>query len=219
MKRVKRPRLKKTLISLGLVLLWTLLVCYPDPRVFFRNFARLRHFPVDPSVAKRIGAPLPKNGPALEELVTGRLVRYEYDWRLYGVPWYFPTPEEVARARRGDCESRAVLLASLLAAQKIPFTVKASLTHMWVDYPGKRSNAMENDKVRWLYRDEKGFHFRWPREVRGIEFLRLQKEGLWDVAPLSRRLLLALGWVGIPLVVFASLRHWGPSRAGSGKHS
>jgi len=209
MKRVRHARLKKAAVALGLVLVWTLLVCYPDPRVFFRNFSRLRHFPVDPSVATEVEVRLPANGRALEGLVLNRLVAYDYDWRLYHVPWYFPTPQEVARARRGDCESRAVLLASLLAAKKIPFTVKASLTHMWVDYPGKPRNVAENDEVRWLYRDKRGLHFQWPRQVRPLEFLRIQKQGLWDVAPLSRRVLLVLGWVGLPLVVFAWLRRWG----------
>ncbi len=208
MRRVKRARLKKTLIALGLVLLWTLLVCYPDPRVFFRNFQRLRRFPLDPAVAAKVAAPLPANGTALEALVANRLVAYEYDWRLYRVPWYFPTPAEVVRARKGDCESRAVLLASLLAAKHIPFSVKASLTHMWIDYPGKRKTEMENDAVRWLYRDKRGFHFNWPRQLRLLDFLRLQKQGLWDVAPLSRKVLLVLGWVGFPLIIFASLRGW-----------
>lgn len=208
MRPVKRARLKKTLIALGLVLLWTLLVCYPDPRVFLRNFQRLRRFPVDAAVAAKVGDRLPASGPALEALVVGRLVPYEYDWRLYGVPWYFPTPAEVARAGKGDCESRAVLLASLLAAKHIPFTVKASFTHMWIDYPGKRKSESENDTVRWLYRDRRGFHLHWPRQVPLLSVLRSQKQGLWDVAPLSRKVLLVLGWVGLPLIVFASLRTW-----------
>jgi hypothetical protein len=208
MRRVKHARLKKALIALGLLLVWTLLVCYPDPRVFFRNFGRLHHFPVDPSVAARVGVPLPSTGRALEALVVNRLVRYDYDWRLYRVPWYFPTPAEVVRAQRGDCESRAVLLASLLAAKRIPFTVKASFTHMWIDYPGKPKTAIESDALRYLWRDKRGLHFHWPEQVRWLEFLRVQKQGLWEVAPVQRKVLLVLGWVGVPLVVFASLRRW-----------
>jgi len=57
--------------------------------------------------------------------------------------------------------------------------------------------------VRYFVRDAKGYHFRWPRRLDLGEFLRFQKKALWDLAPLVRKLLLVLGWLGIPLTVFA----------------
>ena len=35
-------------------LLWTLLVCYPNPLVFFRNFLRYYRFPTDPSILESV---------------------------------------------------------------------------------------------------------------------------------------------------------------------
>ena len=197
-------RRTKTLLSVAAVLVWTLFVCYPNPVPFFASIGRYRRFPIDPSVAKLLRVPVPDRPERIEKLVLDRLVPYASDWRVYQMPWYFPTPQEVLRDRRGDCESRAILLASLLRAKGIPFEMEASLTHIWVDYPGKPKNPVENENVRYFVRDQKGYHFRWPRALRMGEFLRFQKESLWDIAPLSRKLLLVLGWVGLPLAVFAA---------------
>ncbi len=50
-----------------------------------------------------------------------RIVPYAYDWQTAGVPWYFPTTREALAQKRGDCESRAVVLASILAYKHIPY--------------------------------------------------------------------------------------------------
>ncbi len=56
----------------------------------------------------------------IEAYVLDRQVPYAYDWQSAGVPWYFPTAAEALRAGRGDCESRALVLASILTAKGIP---------------------------------------------------------------------------------------------------
>ena len=69
---------------------------------------------------------------------------YLYDWQTVGVPWYFPTTREVVEEGRGDCESRALVLASILEQKGIPWTLTMSIDHLWVDYPGKVPNEWEN---------------------------------------------------------------------------
>ena len=84
-----------------------------------------------------------------------RQVPYAYDWQSAGVPWYFPTTAEALRAGRGDCESRAVVLASILTAKGIPNELRLSFDHIWVDYPGKQANALENAGVQFAGRAER----------------------------------------------------------------
>jgi hypothetical protein len=183
----------------GLGLLWLLLVCYPNPWIFVRNFVRYAQFPVDPGIARSVSFPIPKAPAAVEEAVL-RNVRYEYDWRQYGVPWYVPTPAEVVASGRGDCESRAVLLASLLAAQGIPYRLQASLVHLWVDYPGKRPNEDENSAISLMRREHGRYRFRLPSLVRWREDFAAQREALWDAMPLGRKVALLGGWAVLAVV-------------------
>src|SRR5436309_1893800 len=111
-----RRRWRERARSAGWLLLWTLVVCYPNPLVFFRNFLRYARFPVDPSILHGVHFPVPREPQRIEEAVL-QGIPYEFDWRQYGVPWYVPTPWEVIASRRGDCESRAMVLASLLQAR------------------------------------------------------------------------------------------------------
>jgi hypothetical protein len=177
-------------------MLWTLLVCYPNPLVFFRNFLRYARFPIDPAVIDRVAFPVPEEPTAIEEAVR-TAVRYEFDWRQYGVPWYVPTPAEVLRTSQGDCESRAVVLASLLEARGIPYRLQASPVHIWVDYPGKRPNADENADIAMMRRENGRYRFRLPSLLRLRDDFRLQTEALWEVMPLSRKGLLLGGWAAL----------------------
>jgi Transglutaminase-like superfamily len=182
----------------GLGSLWLLLVCYPNPWVFCRNFLRYARFPVDPTVIRRVPFRVPRQPAAIEQAVL-RNVRYEYDWRQYGVPWYVPTAAEVAASGRGDCESRAVLLASLLTARGVPYRVRASLVHIWVEYPGKPANPDENAAIALMRREGGRYRFQWPSLVRWREDLATQREALWDAMPPARRSLLMGGWAALLL--------------------
>src|ERR1051326_2847599 len=171
----------------GWLLLWTFAVCYPNPLVFFRNFLRYAHFPVDPTIVRRVRFPVPREPQQIEAAVL-QGIPYEFDWRQYGVPWYVPTPAEVLRTGRGDCESRAMVLASLLAARGIPYRLQASLVHIWVDYPGKQANRYENGEVAVMRREHGRYHFHLPSLVRLRDDFLMEKEALWDVMPAPRKL-------------------------------
>lgn len=180
--------------TVGWLLLWTLLVCYPNPLIFFRNFLRYAHFPTDPSILARVPFPVPHTPQRIEAAVREG-VRYEFDWRQYGVPWYVPTPREVIRTCRGDCESRAVVLTSLLQARGIRYRLQASPVHIWVEYPGKRANADENADIAMMRRENGRYQFRLPTLLRLRDDFRMQKEALWDVMPPGRKSALLGGWV------------------------
>jgi len=192
----------------GLAAAWLLLVCYPNPWILLRNGLRYARFPVDPEILGQVPFPVPA-APAEIEAAVLRSVRYEYDWRQYGVPWYVPTPAEVVASGRGDCESRAVLLASLLAARDIPYRLQASPVHIWVDYPGKTPNALENGALAMMERKNGRYRFRWPGLLRLREDMAAQREALWEAMPPARRFALLAGW---GLVLVASLP-WGVARA------
>ncbi len=122
-----------------------------------------------------------------------REVPYAYDWQAVGVPWYFPTTAEALRAGRGDCESRAVVLASVLTAKGIPNELRVSIGHIWVDYPGKQASALENAGVQIAGTQDGRFFLRWPAD---FELGREVSEQLaihWTPAPPWRVLLLVAG--------------------------
>lgn len=213
--RRSRRRWRQGAGAVAVAAVWLLLVCYPNPWVLVRNGLRYARFPVDPAVLAVVPFVVPADPVAIEAAVLEN-VRYEYDWRQYGVPWYVPTAAEVVTSGRGDCESRAVLLASLLAARGIPYRLQASPVHIWVDYPGKRPNRLENSAVAMMERKDGRYRFRWPGLLRLREDLAAQREALWDAMPPARRVLLLAGWGLILLGLLRGGRAILPSPATEG---
>jgi hypothetical protein len=188
--------LKTGLRSVLPFLLWLLLVCYPNPLIFFRNFARYARFPIDPTITQDLKKPIPDEPRQIERLVY-RIVPYEFDWNTYGVPWMMPTPREVLHAGKGDCESRAVVFASLLRAKGIPCDIKASFTHIWVEYPHKKPNRAENDDLAYIGRRKGKLFVKLPTLRQWREQFAMQKEALWEKMPRRRKLWLLGGWAGL----------------------
>lgn len=165
---------------------WTLVVCYPNPLVLVRNVARYRRLPLDPEIAWSMGWTIPRDPARIEQFVDA-LIAPAPDWETYRVPWYMPAAWEVAQDLQGDCESKTVLLASLLAGQHIPFEVRASLDHIWVDYRGRRERPGESASLAYLEGKEGRLRIRRPKAVALAETLRLQKQILWDAMPPFRK--------------------------------
>ena len=180
---------------------WTLLVCYPNPAVFFRNLARYHRLPIDPGIATRMDWAVPKRAADIETFVDGLLMPAS-DWRLYRVPWYVPTAQEAADVMRGDCEAKTILLASLLAGRKIPFEIRASFTHIWVDYAGRAERPGESPDTAYLQGKGGRLGVRLPRAVHLGECYAVEKQLLWDEMPPFRRAawLLGLLWVALALL-------------------
>lgn len=155
-----------------------------------RSIENIRHPDIDPAVVANVAATLPSNPVLVEEAVLTRLVPYAYDWQVNGVPWYFPTTAEVLNSKRGDCESRAVLLASILKAKGIPFQLVMSFDHIWVQYPGKPANGLENDGVMLAQWVNGHLVWRWPSNVNLSAEINAQLDDYWTPMPLVRKLLL-----------------------------
>ncbi len=171
---------------------WALLVCYPDPRVLWAAIRHTAKPPVDAAAVAEWARTLPDDPAEIERLVLER-VKYAVPWQSAGVPWVFASPAQTMARGLGDCQARAVVLASVLAAKGIPFQLRASLDHMWVEYPEKRANELENAaKTLWAKPPGGGFRFRLP-EIDWGESYRIEKEYFWDAAPMGRRLLLVVG--------------------------
>ena len=137
MEKTMLPR--RALIFLAVA--WILVMLYPDPGMLVRSVRNVARPQVQPEAVAALAARLPDDPRAIEAYVLDEQVPYVYDWQSAGVPWYFPTTAEAVRSGAGDCESRAVVLASILTAKGIPSELRVSIGHIWVDYPGKQANG------------------------------------------------------------------------------
>lgn len=182
-----------------LTFVWVAVVLYPDPGVFVRSLRNSLQLRVDPSAAAELAARLPDDPRLVEAYVLERQVPYAYDWQSAGVPWYFPSATEALAARRGDCESRAMVLASVLTAKGIPNELRMSIGHIWVDYPGKRINASENAGLEIAGRREGRPFLRLPQDFDPRREIAEQLAIHWAPAPMERVLLLFAGVTLIPL--------------------
>lgn len=192
-------RLNKRL-KLALMLVVVVLVMYPNPTVLWLTITRSLGPPVDPQAVHAIGTELPDNPEQIERLVITKYVPYAYDWSVYGVPWYFPTAAEVLRDRRGDCESRAILLASILDEKKIPYTLDVSPVHIWVTYRGKVENPYESQAVSFIEHKDGGRQLKLPEKLDLQQYVQVEIDALWNAMPGVRKTILFVG-LGCVLVV------------------
>ncbi len=188
---------RRALIFLGLVCI--LVVLYPDPGLLVRSVRNIASPRVDSAVVSDIAARLPNDPARIEAYVLNARVPYAYDWQSSGVPWYFPTTREAIRQGRGDCESRALVLASILTAKGIPNELRVSLDHIWVDYPGKQANALENAGVEIAGQSNGHFFLHWPANLDLGQEWADQVAIFWTPAPPVRVALLFGGLMLIAL--------------------
>ncbi len=187
---------KMALILIAMLSVWTFIVCFPNPFVFARNVIRYIRLPVDPSVVELVEAEVPDKPEEIEKFVLD-LVKYQYDWENYGSPDYVSTARQAVTRRRGDCEDIAIVLASLFEAKNIPYDLKASLVHYWVDYDGKKPSRGENEKVAFFGKKDGKFRLKLPDMGQWRRYFRSGKKGLWDVMPRHRKIFMIAGWIMI----------------------
>lgn len=179
---------------LAAMLLWIGLLLYPDPRTLIVSLRRLVHPPVDASSVHKLAATLPDDAAAVEAFSQG-YVPYQSSWKLYGVPWYFPTVEEVLRDKAGDCQAEAVLTASILESKGLPYTFRYSFDHVWVDYGGKQVTALEDPATAFVSDDGKGWFASLPDRFPIRDIVRQRVSYHWDPMPAERKAGLLLGLV------------------------
>lgn len=183
-----------------LLLLWTLFALYPNPLRLVAAIQYAWRPVIDPAAVQDLAAKLPNDPRLIEAAVLNKLVPYEVPWQTYGVPWYFPTTSEALAKGRGDCQARAVVLASLLQAKGIPAKLVGSFDHLWVDYPGKSANRLENKAIAIAAQQPDGsYKMRWPQLVEWEQSWAIERAYFWDTMPRWRWWLLVVGWLGIML--------------------
>ncbi|MFU8796565.1 MAG: transglutaminase domain-containing protein [Dehalococcoidia bacterium] len=175
------------------VILWIVFVLYPNPLNFFLSIHRAANPGVDPGAVEFMLVDLPSDPAAIDRAVLAG-IPYGYDWEVYGMPWYFPTIEQVLSQGKGDCKARALVLASVFEAKGIPYLVNISPIHMWVEYEGKQETATENPDVSFHQRDPQTgeTRFQTPNiEVRQVADS--ARRGFWTAMPVARKALLISG--------------------------
>jgi len=195
-----------------LLMLWVLLVLYPNPLSLATSVRRLATPSVNPAAVESLAASLPSNSVAIEEGVL-QAIPYRYDWQVYGMPWYFPTVDEALKNGAGDCKARAIVLASVLEAKGIPYRINTSPIHVWVDYEGKAANPVENPDAGF-YEVDPGTGGR-SIHLPSIGFsavIDTAWQGFWPPMPLARKILLVSGLVILSAVRLAWPRLRSPAR-------
>jgi hypothetical protein len=190
--RIPRPALAY------LTVVWVLVALYPDPGLVLRSVHNISTARADAAAARPLAARLPSDPQRIEAYVLS--TPYSYDWQTFGVPWYFPTAAEALRLGRGDCESRAVRLASLLTAKGIPNELRVGINHIWVEYPGKQANLMENVQLEVAGHRDGSFFIHWPEQLRLRQEVVDQFDITWRPMPLARLLVLLGGLLLVPLI-------------------
>ncbi len=174
------------------IMVWIGAVVYPDPRPFVMSLARLRTPPVDAQVVAGVAAGLPRDYKTIEDFALN-YVPYKPAWTVYGLPWYFPTVPEVLRDRAGDCQARAILAASIFKAKGMPYTLRYSFDHVWVDYPGKQFADMEDPSTSFVADGGKGWLASLPGRIPLWSIIKVRIAYHWTPMPLMQKIMLVLG--------------------------
>jgi hypothetical protein len=175
-----------------LVVVWVGAVVYPDPRPFFNSVARLKNPPVDAGAAAEMAAGLPDDYKAIEDHVAS-YVPWKPAWTVYRLPWYFPTVSEVIADRAGDCQAQAVLMASILEAKGMPYTMRYSFDHVWVDYPGRQVTTLEDPATSFVSDEGEGWLASLPDKLPLWTIVKVRVAYHWTPMPLMQKLLILLG--------------------------
>jgi hypothetical protein len=189
-----RRGLARRLLVLLFIGLWIGAVVYPDPRPLVTSLARLKSPPIDAAAATSVAATLPNNYKVIEDFSLD-YVQYLPAWTVYGLPWYFPTVQEVLRDHAGDCQARALLAASIYEAKGMPYTLRYSFDHVWVDYPGKQPPAMEDPATSFVADKGGGWLAKLPTRIPLWSILKVRVAYHWSPMPWLQKITILLGVV------------------------
>jgi len=193
-RRSRRRAFLRYVLVVIFIGLWIGAVVYPDPRPLVTSIVRLKTPPVDASAVVAIAATLPDNYKLIEDFSLD-YVDYRSAWSVYGLPWYFPTVKEVLRDHAGDCQARALLSASIFESKGMPYTLRYSFDHVWVDYPGKLPPAMEDPATSFVADDGKGWLAKLPSRIPLWSIIKVRVGYHWTPMPLLQKIVILLGTV------------------------
>jgi hypothetical protein len=184
---------------------WIGAVVYPDPRPFITSLARLRNPPVDAQAVAGVAAGLPRDYKTIEDFAL-QYVPYTPAWTVYGLPWYFPTVPEVLRDRAGDCQARAILAASIFEAKGMPYTLRYSFDHVWVDYPGKQYADMEDPATSFVADSGKGWLAKLPGRIPLWSIIKVRVAYHWTPMPMMQKIMILMG--ALLIIGYGERRLW-----------
>jgi len=172
-------------------------VLYPNPLNLIISIQRVLSFDADPGAVEFMLNDFPSDPVAIEKAVLAR-IPYRYDWELYSMPWYCPIIEEVLERGEGDCKARALVLASVLEAKNIPYQVRSSPLHIWVDYEGKQETSIENAQVEFYqYNPETGERRLQIPDIGLGKLTNYWQQQFWTPMPDGRKALLISGLLAL----------------------
>jgi len=189
--------------------LWVLLVLYPNPANLVVSIKRVFYPEIDTTSIAQLANALPDDPADIEREVL-LLVPYSCDWETYGMPWYFPTAKEIIQKGEGDCKARAIILASVLDAKGISYSINLSITHMWVDYEEKTETVAENSEIQYSQHNpqtgERSFQLPPLSAAENTKNIKALSGGFWTPMPLLKKLLLTIGLTALFVLRFTWLR-------------
>jgi hypothetical protein len=180
-----------------ILIVWILLVFYPNPLNLAISIQRVLNFDADPDAVESMLNDLPSDAVDIERAVLVR-IPYHCDWEVYGVPWYCPTVGQVLERSEGDCKARALVLASVLEAKNITYQVHSSPMHIWVDYENKQETSIENAQVEFYqYNPETGDRQLKIPDIGVGKLMYYWQQQFWTPMPDGRKALLISGLLGL----------------------
>jgi hypothetical protein len=185
-----KTRKRLRLFGFLFLLLSCLFVLYPNPLLLPITVYRVFNPPIDPSLAGVVYLAKVTEEKTPEEIegFIKKIFPYRFDWQVYNMPWYFPTAEEALESRMGDCKTVLVVFASVLEFQERDYSIAASPTHVWVNYPGKKESGNENQRVAMISTGtEEKTSLKAPRQVNWQNSSRSFWRGFWEYMPEDKR--------------------------------
>jgi len=179
---------RKNLVLFGIFLFFLLpfFSLYPNPAPLIISVHRVFCPPVDSYFVGHIAEKFTGMTPGeIEEHIE---IPYYYDWETYNLPWYFPTVEEAVAKGKGDCKTKMIIFSSVLEYHRLPYSISASLTHIWVDYEERKPRGNEGPELAMFsFGPGETPSIKTPQEIRGRASLKSFRRGFWDCMPIERK--------------------------------
>ncbi len=187
---------KFRLFGIVFLVFWTFSVLYPNPTKFFVTLSRLQDPPVNYLVEEL--KPLLRNSygktPKEIEKMVKEEVPYSYDWKVYNLPLYFPTVEEIMKNETGDCKSRFLITASIFEYYQIDYSMLLSPVHVWISYEGRPETKSEKQEIVVQEVTEEGIKVKIPEKIDWEDSRKTFYKAFFRAMPLGKKIMLYLGF-------------------------
>jgi len=84
-----------------------------------------------------------------------------------------------------------------MKAKGMPFTLRYSFDHVWVDYPGKQAPAMEDPSTSFVADSGGGWWAKLPTRIPLWSIIQVRVGYQWTPMPLAQKIMIVIGSVMI----------------------